>query len=232
MITAVVVLPCPPALLPGATGASRVPEVERLRTSCLTALRPLTDDRIDRILVIGAGRPGEGSDAKGSVVPAGRRLTPWPERESEPLPMALAVGAALLAEAGLAGPRFCGVYEDSAAEVCRQVGGALAELDGRTALVVMADGSARRSATAPGYLDDRAVSYDAEIQRAVTEGDTAALAALDPDLATQLWAGGRAAWQVLAGALQADGRHWRGEFLYSDDPFGVWYGVARLAPTG
>ena len=57
--------------------------------------------------------------------------------------------------------------------------------------------------------------------------DPQALLALDPSLAEQLWFGGRAPLQVLAGALLADGRDpaptayrsWVG------DPFGVRYVV-------
>ena len=67
----------------------------------------------------------------------------------------------------------------------------------------MGDGSARRSASAPGYLDERAAPFDAAVEQAVRDGDLPALAALDPDLARDLLAAGRPAWQVLAGALPA-----------------------------
>jgi hypothetical protein len=62
------------------------------------------------------------------------------------------------------------------------------------------------------------------------DADPAALAALDPDLAAQLWASGRAPWQVLAGA--ASGRAWRGELLHSSTPFGVAYHVSVWEPCG
>ena len=68
----------------------------------------------------------------------------------------------------------------------------------------MGDGSARRSAAAPGYLDDRAEPFDAAVELAFRDGDLSALTALDPDLARDLLASGRPAWQALAGALSPD----------------------------
>jgi hypothetical protein len=107
----------------------------------------------------------------------------------------------------------------------------------------MGDGSARRSVSAPGYLDERAAPFDAGVERAVRDADLAALAALDPGLAADLMAVGRPAWQVLAAALSAVGHRddpgvadglppgpLRTEVLYSDAPFGVGYLVATLAP--
>ena len=93
----------------------------------------------------------------------------------------------------------------------------------------MGDGSARRSTTAPGYLDERAVPFDTGIERAVRDGDLATLAAIDPGLARDLMATGRPAWQVLAGAL-GPGRL-DTDVLYADGPFGVAYLVATFAPV-
>src|SRR5258708_14759496 len=91
----------------------------------------------------------------------------------------------------------------------------------------MADGSARRGPKAPGYFDGRSGPFDAEVERAVQAGDLDALLALDQDLARELMATGRPAWQVLAGALQ--GTKPASEIIYRDDPFGVAYLVASLA---
>jgi hypothetical protein len=101
---------------------------------------------------------------------------------------------------------------------------------GRTALLVMGDGSARRSLKAPGYLDPRAAAFDAEVERAVRTGDLGALLRLDQALARDLMATGRPAWQVLAGAMQSLTPVT--EVLYCGDPFGVAYLVACLRPRG
>ncbi len=67
-------------------------------------------------------------------------------------------------------------------------------------LLVVGDGAATHTEKAPGHLDERAGPFDAAVAAALRDADPAALAALDPELAAQLLAAGRAPWQVLAGA--------------------------------
>jgi hypothetical protein len=93
----------------------------------------------------------------------------------------------------------------------------------------MGDGSARRTLKAPGYLDERASAFDAEVERAVRAGDLGALQRLDQRLAHDLMATGRPAWQVLSGAWP--GQDNDAEVLYCDAPFGVGYLVAYLRPS-
>jgi hypothetical protein len=64
------------------------------------------------------------------------------------------------------------------------------------------------------------------VERAVGAGDLGALLDLDPDLAADLQAAGRPAWQVLAGA--AHGLPCTARVRYADAPFGVSYLVAAL----
>jgi hypothetical protein len=146
-----------------------------------------------------------------------------------------------------------GIAALAAPDDCLRLGRQVALSAPRVALLAMGDGSARRSVSAPGYLDERAAPFDAGVERAVRDADLAALAALDPGLAADLMAVGRPAWQVLAAALgaatlsaatlsaarrrdgpgAADGLPpgpLRTEVLYSDAPFGVGYLVATLAP--
>ena len=100
----------------------------------------------------------------------------------------------------------------------------------RVALLVMGDGSARRSVTAPGYLDERAVAFDAEVEKALRDGDANALESLDAELGRDLLAAGVPAWRV-TGGLFADGPI-RAELSYADDPFGVAYFVATWTASG
>jgi hypothetical protein len=150
------------------------------------------------------------------------------------------MGALLLDQGGYAGPRaFQGIAVAAAPEDCLRLGAGLAASAPRVALLAMGDGSARRSVSAPGYLDERAGPFDAAVERAVRDGDLAALAAIDPGLAAELLAAGRPAWQVLAGAVGAgtgtvpgtgtDGQA-KAEVLYCDAPFGVGYLAATLTP--
>jgi hypothetical protein len=113
---------------------------------------------------------------------------------------------------------------------CAQAGRALAARSERVGLLILGDGSARRTPKAPGYLDERAVPFDDEIARALAGADTQALAAVDPTAASALMAAGRAPWQVLAGAAQAGGGPWRGELLAYRAPYGVGYFSAFWSP--
>jgi aromatic ring-opening dioxygenase LigB subunit len=111
---------------------------------------------------------------------------------------------------------------------CATLGARLAATAPRVALLVMADGSARRGLKAPGYLDERSFPFDAQVTEAIRAGDMPALLALDASLARDLMATGRPAWQVMAGAL--DGQRPDSVIRYCDDPFGVAYLVATLSP--
>lgn len=104
-----------------------------------------------------------------------------------------------------------------------------------TTLLVVADGSARRSEKAPGHLDPRAAGVDDAIVaavRAAAEGGLERLRDLDPDLCDELLVAGRAPLQVLAAAVaaptEAPGAGWSLASLEVSDPFGVLYVVAHL----
>jgi hypothetical protein len=196
--------------------------------------------RLDR-LAAAAATPAN-VDPFGPVPPPGPAPSPAPAQSPEPgpspapaLPLALAIGAQLLDAAGYAGPRILqSIAESASPDACRDLGRDLAADAPLTALLVMGDGSARRSSAAPGYLDERAEPFDTVVEQAFRDGDLSALAALDQNLARDLLAAGRPAWQVLGGALTpepAAPARPRTQILYSDAPLGVAYLVATLDPT-
>ena len=148
------------------------------------------------------------------------------------LPPGPGIGAYLLDQAGYRGERLIwSVSADEPVAGCRKLGADLAGRDTKTGLLVIGDGSARRGPRAPGHFDERAAAFDAAAERAVRAGDTRALLELDPGLARDLMATGRAAWQVLAGALEGC-TSVSVEVPYAADPFGVAYLVATLRPSG
>ncbi|MGX4689437.1 class III extradiol dioxygenase subunit B-like domain-containing protein [Streptomyces sp. JNUCC 63] len=234
MLVAAVVCPCPPLLVPE-VAAGAAPETDAARAACRDALGVLAAARPDLLVVVGpAEQPGCGPYPEGTrgsfrgfgvdvAVRLGRDKDTVPGRE---LPPSLAVAAWLLERAGWsdAPVEGVGVGEPSAPERCAAVGRDIAARSGRVALLVMGDASACRSLKAPGYLDERAGPFDAEVARALGQADTAALMALDTESAYELKASGRAPWQVLAGA--AEGAGLSGELLYDDAPYGVGYLVA------
>lgn len=135
---------------------------------------------------------------------------------------------------------------DATRDQCVALGcGLEAEGDCETALLVVADGSARRTEKAPGHLDPRAAAVDDTIVGAVRDcatGGLEGLLDLDPALCADLLVTGRAPLQVLAAAVgtqqaagsQQDGRAegertaYRVEQLEVSDQFGVLYVVAHL----
>jgi hypothetical protein len=241
VITAAAVCPAPPLLARELTGAD--PVVPELRQACLDAVAELARSAPDVVAVVGAGERtrefgshgrldlaayapalahgglhGSGADGESSLNGSG-----------DSLPLSLGLGRMLLRQAGYGGAlALQSVHDQASAADCAAIGARIAGSATRVALLVMADGSARRGLKAPGYLDERSFPFDAQVTDAIREGDMAALLALDAGLARDLMATGRPAWQVLAGALS--GPRPAAVIRYCDDPFGVAYLVASLSP--
>ncbi len=277
MIVAAALCASPPLLHPALTGREAV--LPELRSACAEAVARLLREGPEVIVVVGpapatgewdpAGQLDAAAFAPGSAVPGSAVPVPpsrvLPSRGSAAtagagaLPLSLGLGAMLLDQGGYRGlRRLFAVGPDAPTGACAALGAELAAGAARTALLVMGDGSARRSLKAPGHLDPRAEPFDAQVEQAVRAGRLDALLELDEALARDLMATGRPAWQVLAGAMpdgggpdgrragrrRADGPEADGagpdgatvdgapmtEVLYCDDPFGVAYLVACLRP--
>ncbi|MDN3353525.1 class III extradiol dioxygenase subunit B-like domain-containing protein [Actinomadura sp. DC4] len=219
MLSAAAVCPHPPLLVPEvACGAA--PELDSLRAACAEAVRRLAG-ACDAIVVVGSGPETReyGPDAAGGLLPYGVDVVVGDGPAV--LPLSLTIGRWLL---GTSPAGYRAVAQDAPAESCGRLGAELGASAGRLGLLVMGDGSACRTERAPGYLDERSAGFDAEVARALAGADANALARLDPALAAELLAAGRAPWQVLAGAAR-DGR-FAGELLADEAPYGVGYLVA------
>ena len=177
---------------------------------------------------VGEGEPGDRCVRLGASLAAAAERSAsgdWPASRGR-------AGSWGRAGAGSGGPGASGgraVSGDPGASRGEAVSGSPGASEGRAAtgtgavMLVMGDGSARRTVSAPGHLDERAVPFDDAVERAVRDGD---LAALDPGLAHELMVTGRPAWQALAGAWGPEKP--ATEVLYADGPFGVAYLVARF----
>jgi hypothetical protein len=222
VITSAAVCPSPPLLARELSG--REPVLPELRDACSDAAGRLARTQPDVIIVVGPAA------ATAQWDPGGRldlsAFAPALAAAGKPgLPLSLGLGALLLDQADYSGARILqAIGEDEPAVSCLRLGAELASSGARAAMLVMGDGSARRSPAAPGAFDERAAAFDAGIERAVRDGDLDALAAVDPSLARELMATGRPAWQVLAGAMPAPRPVT--EVLYAGAPFGVAYLVA------
>ncbi|MFB6725334.1 hypothetical protein ACFCV3_34465 [Kribbella sp. NPDC056345] len=143
------------------------------------------------------------------------------------LPLSLAIGGWLLEQSKAAGlPRsYRAVDPVTAPAACLELGRGIGQGDQRVGLLVMGDGAPRRSEHSPVHLHPLAEVFDSTVAKALAAADADVLAALDPELAAELQAAGRAPWQVLAGALG----ELRGELLYDAAPYGVGYFVASFS---
>lgn len=187
-------------IVPGAPAllaryTGKVDPVAEMRQAAVDSVRWLVQDAPHQVVVLGAS-PDPANAARGV---------------SEP--MSIRVAWTLLAAAGFTGP----VIEVTQSEP-------LPPLSDGDALLVVADGTARRHEKAPGHIDERAFGYDDEIVAALRSADTQALAELDPVLGKDLLAGGVGVLQAVGDVLRGS---YRAEVCYAGDPFGVMYWVVR-----
>jgi hypothetical protein len=219
-VVSAAVCPHPPLLVPEvASGAAS--DLDDLRAVCLAAIDKLST--ADRLVVVGTGPTAGryGADASGSFTPYGAALQVGSGTPT--LPLSLTVGAWLLNQSKAAAlPRsYVAITPDTLPADSLALGKEIADSNDRVGLLVMGDGSARRSEHSPVHLHPRAELFDHTVAAALHLADTTTLAALDPALAAELHAAGRAPWQVLAATTGLTG-----ELLYHAAPYGVGYFVA------
>jgi uncharacterized protein len=218
--------PHPPILVPDVAGGAAA-ELDDLRAACRSAIERVARSA-PQLVVIGAGQRSARYDAtaRGSLAPYGVGLEiPLGSAGAGAvcLPLSLTVGAWLVRDALGPGTEAIG-YSISARETQPPV-----LEDAPVALLVMGDGSARRSPTAPGYLDERAAEFDEDVARALASGRGDCLA-FDTWLAEQLLASGAPAWNAAGRLLRA--RSFAAELLYDAAPYGVGYFVAAWTVDG
>ena len=171
MIGRAVLCPCPPLLARELTG--RDPAVPALREACAQAVGWLVRGAPRQVIVAGPAPstadwdPGSRLDL--SIFAPGRGGGGKPD-----LPLSLGLGALLLDQAGYTGSRVLqavGAAEPPAR--CARLGETLAAAaarafpGGQAVLLAMGDGSARRTAAAPGHLDEHWRASTEMIQRFV-----------------------------------------------------------------
>lgn len=223
-IAAVAFCPHPPLLVPEiAAGAAT--ETESLRSACDEAVRRLVAAGPSQIVILGAHGPAAGL----------RGFAPdLAELPDDQLPLSLSIGDWLVRRQGhRPSLAYVSVYPDGSPVA------AWPDMAARTGLLVMADGSARRSLKGPGYLDPRAETFDEAVVAALIDADADALATFDGELAAELLVGGIGVWKAFGTAFGelASARHsgqrmeWKTDLLYADAPFGVMYIVASWLPA-
>jgi hypothetical protein len=228
VIRGAVFCPHPPVLVPEvAQGAAG--ELHDLRAACRAAVRRIAGPGV-RWIVLGAGPVTARHDAtaRGSLAGLGVPLeVPLGSDRPGPveLPLSLTVGAWLLRD--VLGPNCAAVGFSVGVDGldARIEDAAHADI----ALLVMGDGSARRSTAAPGYFDERAEAFDAGVAAALRSGEAGELN-LDPVVGAELLAAGVPAWSAAAALL--DRGEYAADLLYAQAPYGVGYFVAAWSADG
>ncbi|SDC47036.1 class III extradiol ring-cleavage dioxygenase family protein [Actinokineospora iranica] len=246
MISRVAVLPHPPLLVPELVGGDD-PDAAEVRAACLAAATSLTA-AADHWFVIGAGERdarieppaagtfrGFGVDVRVTLGSDTDTDTDADTASPDPaLPLPALVAGWLRGRTAARRATVRVVPADLPSEDCAAAGARIAaELAGEApvGLLVLGDGSHRHGERSVGRPDDRAVAFDGRVAEALAAADLDGLLGLDARLAADLGAAGRAPWQVLAGAVRADGRPWRCAGARLLVPFGVAYHVAEWEPV-
>lgn len=240
MIVAAALVPQAPLMLPGLTGRSD-PAAE-MRCAAAQVVADLVRVEPDEVVLVASGDRTGAVEVRDELglhrwgVAAGVASRPetvgLQAERAGPVSLPFAVGSTLLEAAGWQGARrWQQVGWPDAGGAAVAVGAELAEGPARVGLLVLGDGSARRTLKAPGHLDERAAYFDDALVDALT-GDPARLADVDPALASELMVSGLPAWQALAGALSdAPTGPVPVEMRWSGDPFGVMYVVGWVRPV-
>lgn len=230
MIVSVAFCPHPPLLVPQVAQGSSA-DLDDLRAAADAAIAQVLASEPDRLLLIGSGDRSRLHSPLARGTLAGYGLDQEFHLGSPScggaleLPLSLTIGAWLLSRT--AGPRSGALGLEVGPDYRRSRAAAdvigVVE-DARVGLVVLGDGSARRSESAPGYLDERAAPFDEAVEAALASGDADALADLDLDLAGQLLCAGAPAWAAAGDLLAGPG--WTASLRYVGAPYGVGYAVA------
>ncbi|GAA4863396.1 class III extradiol dioxygenase subunit B-like domain-containing protein [Saccharopolyspora rosea] len=238
MITRVAVVPYPPLLVPELTVRPGA-ETEQLRNACSRAVSSLTDAAAEWVAV-GTDPSGPRTcspDTLGTFAGFGvdvRVTLGAGTGEPDPaLPLPALVAGWLREQAGARSVTAHLLAPDTSPEECRRQGRRLERDSGADplGLLVLADGTNRSDESSPYAPDPRARPFDDRLRTALADADPTALLALDPAEAAELGVAGRAALQVLAGAVEEAGGTWTGELLHSATPYGVTYHVAQWRRT-
>lgn len=211
MITDIVIVPGAPLLLPEYQG--RTPAVPELLESCIGVVREAVASAHHVVVVHATDREPRSTKPTVGLRVADHLLAATHENFDV---------------------EHVTVPWDATVEECGALGRGLGS-GGDTTLLVVADGSARRTEKAPGHLDPRAEAVDDVIVDAIrdsAEGGLERLLDLDLELCADLLVAGRAPLQVLAAAASSTAEGERPAYAVVScevsDPFGVLYVVAHL----
>ncbi|WP_089924210.1 class III extradiol dioxygenase subunit B-like domain-containing protein [Lentzea albida] len=223
MITRAAVVPHPPLLVPELVSGAAA-ETEPVRAATLAAAGKLPGPWV-AVAVDGSGPSTFVPPLSGTFLGYGVDVPVTLGGDLPPdatIPLPVLITAWLRERCGVEVSRVELVPHDLPTSDCVSFGQRLAADTGAAGLLVLGDGSTRHGPRSPGSDDERSGPFDSVVHDLLAAADVDGLLGLDPDLARELGAQGRAAWQVLAGVPGP----WRCSSAEFFAPFGVGYHVA------
>ncbi len=201
-----------------------------LRAACSDALGAVLGTEPDGLLVLGAScaeavyGPGDAGGLSGYGVAVQLPFDGVPKERvigsgDGDVPLPYLLGSWLLDQAGFTGERV-GLSSAGAAPHLRAASGDRR----RWAILVMGDGSARRTEKSPGWYDPDAIGFDAAVTAALGTGNGRALLDLDQVVGARVLAAGLASWRAAGAILERTPMV--AALHYAGAPFGVFYVVA------
>jgi hypothetical protein len=234
-IVGAALVPAAPVLLPALSG--REQPAAAVLAAALCVIRQLIEFAPTEIIVLAeADRDGvfDNSAPWGLHRLGGmqaRNASDVRATQGEPLPVPLAIGAALLGLAGWMGPAaFHALDRSVSAEAAIEYGRKLSSSTLPVGLLLLGNGSACCTDKAPGSFHSGAQAYNEALTSMIRTGDQRAVERLSAEASAEQLSDIRLPLQVLAGA-ESPGRL-RGSIAY-DEPFmGVHYICAAFLPVG
>jgi hypothetical protein len=252
-LIAAAMCPHPMTLIPEVSGEAG--EWEGLRAACTEAIRQLNvpiwylvgkavpaANAPQLIVIVGGGettRSFDSAAAYGTLLPHGVLWRyGWGQEhpEAQPLPLSLTLGNWLLSQSRigdkgifLADNVFQAIDFDASTTDCAALGRDLAGRAERVAMLVMGEGATSMTVTARRDHGGQAKLSDDKVIQALEHADVETLAGL-PGTPFAARATGRAAWQVLAGAV--GGQRFQGRLHWDEEVYGLRYFVASWSRRG
>ncbi len=234
-IVGAALVPAAPVLLPALSGREQ-PAAAVLNASLEVMRQLIESDPAEVIVLAEADRDGlfENSAPWGLHRLGGMRTSDEIDATAargEPLPVPLAIGAALLGTAGWTGPAvFHALDRSISPEAAIEYGRQLSSNTVPVGLLLLGNGSACCTDKAPGSFHLGAQAFNEALTSMIRTGDQRAVARLSAEASAAQLSDIRLPLQVLAGAESRC--RLRGSIAY-DEPFmGVHYICAAFLPVG
>ena len=226
-------VPAAPVLVPGLSG--RVQPAAEAQDGARSVLRQLIDSSPDKVVVVAEGDHDGSFDQSADLALYRLGGLPRPQdgeiAAGDLLPLPLAIGAALLDDAGWAGATSYRLLNTAiSSSEAAAYGAQLDDGDSRVGLLLLGNGSAKSSAKAPGSFDPNSEQFNAALLAMIEQGDRIAMSGLSADAAREQMSDVRLPLQVLAGVGSLGAA--AGVIGYANEFRGVYYVCAAFNLDG